>query len=306
MKSWIPFYQSTIEPIYPWQQFASSKYSKQYPIYAGKNLYINKHLKYKENLYSHSPQENFSIQVAENLYMNTILIDSIYQAIYTSELYKPGHYMYSDLGFYLFQQMIENITGEKLNRYTDSCFYSRLGATRLTYKPLEKYNVEEITPTENDLVFRKQIVHGYVHDPGAAMLGGVSGHAGLFSDANDLAKYMQMLLNKGIYGDVKYLDKKLIEKYTSCVECRNGNRRGLGFDKPENDTTKNGPTFKGISSESYGHTGFTGTMVWNDPSTGIMYIFLSNRVYPDAADNKLVEMDVRTNIQKAIYDAVIK
>jgi beta-N-acetylhexosaminidase len=154
-------------------------------------------------------------------------------------------------------------------------------------------------------VFRKQILQGYVHDPGAAMLGGVSGHAGLFSNANDLAKFMQMLLNGGEYGGQQFLDRKQIEEYTSCVACENGNRRGLGFDKPENDTTKNGPTFRGISPESYGHTGFTGTMVWADPETGILYIFLSNRVYPDAVYNKLAEMDVRTNIQKAIYDALI-
>ncbi len=306
LKSWIPFYQSTIEPIYPWQKFASSRYSKQYPIHAGKNLYINKHLRYKENIYSHTPDEHFTIQVADNIYMNPVLIDSIYHSIYTSELSKPGEYAYSDLGFYLFYQMIESITEQKFDHFVDSCFYAPLGATRLTYRPLEKFSREEIAPTENDLVFRKQIVHGYVHDPGAAMLGGVAGHAGLFSNANDLAKYMQMLLNGGTYGHVEYLDKKLIKKYTSCVECRNGNRRGLGFDKPENDTTKNGPTFKGISSESYGHTGFTGTMVWTDPSTGIIYIFLSNRVYPDASYNKLAEMNVRTEIQKAIYDAMIK
>ncbi len=306
LKSWIPFYQSTIEPIYPAQKFASNKCSRQYPIHAGKNLYINKHLKYKENCYSSTPNEQYSIQVADHLYMNSNLVDSIYQSIYASELSKPGKYVYSDLGFYLFFEIIENITGKKFERFVDSCFYAPLGATRLTYKPLEKYSLEEIAPTENDLVFRKQIVHGYVHDPGAAMLGGVSGHAGLFSDANDLAKYMQMLLNGGVYGGREYIDKKLIEKYTSCVECRNGNRRGLGFDKPEKDTSKNGPTFNGISPESYGHTGFTGTMVWADPATGILYIFLSNRVYPDAYGNKLVEMDVRTNIQKAVYDAMVQ
>jgi CubicO group peptidase (beta-lactamase class C family) len=174
----------------------------------------------------------------------------------------------------------------------------------LCYKPLEKFEKSSIAPTENDLVFRKQIVQGYVHDPGAAMLGGVSGHAGLFSNANDLAKFMQMLLNGGTYGGDKYLDRKQILEYTSCMACENGNRRGMGFDKPENDTTKNGPTCKGISAESYGHTGFTGTMVWADPSTGLLYVFLSNRVYPDAVYNKLAEMDVRTNIQKAIYDAM--
>jgi beta-glucosidase-like glycosyl hydrolase/CubicO group peptidase (beta-lactamase class C family) len=306
LRSWIPFYQSTIEPVYPDQKFSSYRYSRQYPIQIGTNIYVNKHLKYKQNCYSHSPNETFNIQIADGLYMNHGLIDSIFYWIYASDVSRPGKYVYSDLGFYLFYQMIERLTDQKLEFFVDSCFYAPLGASRLTFKPLQKFQIDEIAPTENDLVFRKQIIQGYVHDPGAAMLGGVSGHAGLFSNANDLAKYMQMLLNGGKYGGKEFLNKKLIEKYTSCMECRNGNRRGLGFDKPEIDPKKNGPTFTGISSESYGHTGFTGTMVWADPSTGILYIFLSNRVYPDAINNKLLELNLRTNIQKAVYDAMIR
>ena len=129
--------------------------------------------------------------------------------------------------------------------------------------------------------------------------------ARITDNANDLAKMIQMYLNEGTYGGIRYLDKKQVEKYTSCTECRNGNRRGLGFDKPEPDKDKNGPSIDNISLESYGHTGFTGTMVWADPATGILYIFLSNRVYPDAVSNKLAEMDVRTNVQKIIYEAMI-
>lgn len=305
LTSWIPFYQSYLEPIYPKQKFASSRYSRRYPIKIGRRFYVNKHLKFKDGCFSYEPTVRYRIQVADGLYMNRSLVDSIFLAIYDSDVNKPGKYLYSDLGFYLFCKMIENLTELPMDYFTESYFYKPLGATTLGYKPLTKFERDRIAPTENDLVFRKQIVHGYVHDPGAAMLGGVSGHAGLFSSANDLAKYMQMLLNGGSYGGEEFLDKSLIDKYTSCVACYNGNRRGLGFDKPENDTTKNGPTIKGISQDSYGHSGFTGTMVWSDPSTGILYIFLSNRVYPDAINNKLLEMNVRTNIQQVVYDAMV-
>lgn len=306
LKAWIPFYQSYLEPVYPNQKFASTRYSKRYPIKLGKRFYVNKHLKYQEACFSPEQTIKYGIKVADGLYMNRLLVDSLYLSIYASDIDKPGKYRYSDLGFYLFCRMIEGLTEFPLDYFVRNYFYQPLGATSLGYKPLDRFGKERITPTENDLIFRKQIVQGYVHDPGAAMLGGVSGHAGLFSNANDLAKYMQMLMNGGNYGGEKYLDETLIDKYTSCVACDNGNRRGLGFDKPENDTTKNGPTIKGISPASYGHSGFTGTMVWADPSTGILYIFLSNRVYPDAVNNKLLELDVRTNIQQVVYDAIIE
>jgi beta-N-acetylhexosaminidase len=306
LQPFIPFYMSTLDPVYPNQEITSTRYSKQYPIMLGKNMFVNRQLKYTDNCYSREPDPDYPVEIADGLYMNTARIDSIFQTIYASDVNKPGKYAYSDLGFILFYQMIERMTGKELDAFADSCLYVPLGATTLTYKPLQKFDKGRIAPTENDLIFRRQIVQGYVHDPTAAMLGGVSGHAGLFSDANDLAKYLQMLLNDGCYGGEKILDDGLIKKYTSCIACENGNRRGLGFDKPEADTTRNGPAFKGISQESFGHTGFTGTMIWADPSTGILYIFLSNRVYPDAVNNQLLEMNIRTKVQKAIYDARIE
>ncbi|MBN1599399.1 MAG: serine hydrolase [Bacteroidales bacterium] len=306
LKAWIPFYRTALEPLYPNQKVASNKFSKRYPYQIGNHYFINKHLKYVDSTFSRTRSDLYSVEVAEGLYMNPILIDSIYLKIYASEMDEPGEYKYSDLGFYLFQRMIERQTHKPLDRFVDSCFYQPLGTTTLGYHPLERFSKDRIAPTENDMFLRRQVVHGYVHDPGAAMLGGVAGHAGLFSNANDLAKYMQMLMNEGTYGGKEYIGKKLIRHYTSCQDCDNGNRRGLGFDKPEIDTTKNGPAFRGISTNSYGHTGFTGTMVWADPETGILFIFLSNRVYPEAFNNKLIEMDVRTNIQRAIYDAIIE
>ncbi len=159
-------------------------------------------------------------------------------------------------------------------------------------------------PTENDDYFRNQVVQAYVHDMGAAMLGGVGGHAGLFSNANDVAKMMQMFLNGGVYGGKQYLSKEVIDLYTSCVDCPE-NRRGVGFDKPEMTCEKVGPTCASVSAESYGHTGFTGTMTWADPATGIVYVFLSNRIYPTSENKKIIRLNTRTNIQEVFNKAIL-
>ena len=304
LKSWIPFYISTLEPVYPDQKFASNKFSFSYPIQIGPNYFANKHLKYKEGCFAKEYSGEFPVQVAEKLYMNKSLIDTIYNTIASSELNGEEGYKYSDLGFYLLYKIIDDSITSGFRNYLDSEFYKPLGANSMGFCPLERFGKNQITPTENDLVFRKQLIHGYVHDPGAAMLGGVCGHAGLFSNANDLAKLMQMYLNGGSYGDKKFVKEKTVKYFTSCQECKNGNRRGIGFDKPETDTTKSGPTYEGVSADSYGHTGFTGTMAWVDPEHEIIYIFLSNRVYPDAVNNKIVEYNIRTDIQKVVYEAI--
>jgi beta-glucosidase-like glycosyl hydrolase/CubicO group peptidase (beta-lactamase class C family) len=304
LKSWIPFYISTLEPVYPDQKFASNKFSYSYPIQIGPNRFANKHLKYKEGCYASEYSTAYPVQVAEKMYMNRSYIDSIYNAIANSELNGTEGYKYSDLGFYLLYRIIDDNISSGFRNYLDSEIYRPLGAYTLGFCPLERFGKDQIAPTENDLVFRRQLVHGYVHDPGAAMMGGVCGHAGLFSNANDLAKLMQMYLNGGTYGGKKYIKEKTIKYFTSCYDCKNGNRRGMCFDKPETDTTKSGPTYEGVSPDSYGHAGFTGTLVWVDPDYEIIYIFLSNRVYPDAINNKLVEYNIRTDIQKIIYEAM--
>jgi beta-N-acetylhexosaminidase len=304
LKSWIPFYISTLEPVYPNQKFASNRFSFSYPIQIGPHRFANKHLKYKEGYYDKEYSTEFPVQVAEKMYMNRSLIDSIYNTIANSELNGEEGYKYSDLGFYLLYRIIDNKISSGFRDYLDSEIYRPLGAYSLGFCPLDRFNRKQIAPTENDLVFRRQLIHGYVHDPGAAMLGGVCGHAGLFSNANDLAKLMQLYLNGGTYGGRKYIKEKTIKYFTSCVDCRNGNRRGMCFDKPETDTTKSSPTYEGVSAKSYGHTGFTGTIAWADPEYEIVYIFLSNRVYPDAINNKLVEYNIRTDIQKIVYEAM--
>jgi CubicO group peptidase (beta-lactamase class C family) len=161
-----------------------------------------------------------------------------------------------------------------------------------------------LVPTEDDLLFRHQQLRGYVHDERAAMFGGISGHAGLFGNALDLAKLFQMMLNNGEYGGERYISEKTIKLLTRDRLGIEGNRRGLGFDKPETDVTKPSPACLSASAESYGHTGFTGTMVWVDPAYDLIFIFLSNRVYPDATNNRLIEMNVRTNVQQMVYNAL--
>ncbi len=305
LSAWIPFYWQTLEPIYPDQDLFKTRYSENYPLQVGPNVFANKHLKYKDGYYQTTQDSIYSVKVAEALYLNRSFSDSIWQKIAASKLDAPGKYLYSDLGFYLFPLIIQRLSGLSFEHYVNSMFFAPMGAYTLTFNPLDEFRKEQIVPTENDLVFRKQIVQGYVHDQGAALLGGVSGHAGLFSNANDLAKMMQMYLNEGVYGEIEFLSKRQVRNYTSCLACENGNRRGLGFDKPEPDANSMGPVFKGISLESFGHAGFTGTIAWADPSTGILFIFLSNRIYPDPVDNKLIKLEVRSKVHEAIYKAAL-
>ena len=170
--------------------------------------------------------------------------------------------------------------------------------------PIKNHLSDKIIPTENDNYFRRQLLQGYVHDPTAAMMGGVSGHAGLFASANDLGVLFQMLLNQGQYGGKTFFKPETIQLFT-CPQFI-GNKRGLGWDKPEPDINKNGPTSSMCSPQTFGHTGFTGTCVWADPTTKLVYVFLSNRVYPSAENNKLVDMNIRTKIQDVIYNSLLK
>jgi CubicO group peptidase (beta-lactamase class C family) len=306
LKAWIPFYLNTLEPIYPWQKLYSTNYSRSYPIQLSKHFYANKHLSLRSGFYTYNRDENHPYQVSDHMFMRRDLKDTIIQTIINNGLNGNEDYLYSDLGFYLLQHIIEAKFNMPLNQVTDSLFYRPLGLKHLTYNPENRFGMEHIVPTENDLIFRKKIVHGYVHDPGAAMLGGVAGHAGLFANANDLAKLFQMYLNKGEYGGERFISEKIIEKFTEYGNLRKNNRRGLGFDKPQPDTSKASPVIKEIPHESFGHTGFTGTMAWADPKNGILYIFLSNRIHPDVMNTKLITMNVRTEIQQVIYDELLE
>lgn len=303
LPAWIPFYQRTYQTLFSDEELFSRSLSLTHPFRLANNLFLNRNHRFTEGIFSPRPDSDFYIRVAENLYMNRSYIDTIYRLIDESELRPGKEYLYSDLGYYFLLRAIEGLTFDRLDYFVEQQFYSRLGASTMGYLPLRKFSKSRITPTENDLAFRRQTLQGYVHDPGAAMLGGVGGHAGLFSNANDLAKLMQMYLWKGEYGGERFFQPSTIELFTSCQFCDSGNRRGLGFDKPEIDPKKNGPSSKLASPESFGHSGFTGTIAWADPVHQLVYIFLSNRVYPDQLNNLLTELNVRTRIQDVIYQS---
>ena len=303
MKAWIPYYYETLEPLDTSLALTSNKFSRTHPLKIGEGLYFNRHVKYVDGVYQKQYSPEYPHQVADDLYMRADWKDTIYKRTYDSELISR-EYRYSGLGFYMFQQIIETVTDTMLYPYVWHNFYNPLGAFTLGYKPLSRFPRERIVPTENDTYFRRQLLHGHVHDMGAAMLGGISGNAGLFGSANDLAKMMQMFLNGGSYGQHRYISQSTLDLYTSCYNCEE-NHRGFGFNKPvywEEDT---GPACNSASPASFGHSGFTGTLAWADPEYELVYIFLSNRVHPDMGNNKLIDLNVRTEVQQVVYNALM-
>lgn len=306
LQPFLQFYLATLEPVFKNQQLITSSISDANPIRLGPGQYLSRYTQFKTSLVSPIWSESFPHKVAENLYILKSWPDSMYLGIANSSLRTKKEYVYSDLGFILFRQLVDTVTRVSFDHFVDSVFYKKLGAGSLCFNPLSRFDKSCIVPTENDQLFRHQQLQGYVHDQRAAMFGGVSGHAGLFGNAVDLAKVFQMNLNRGEYGGERYLSEKTIDLFTKDRHGMEGNRRGLGFDKPEPDITKPGPSCLSASQESYGHTGFTGTMVWVDPVYELVYVFLSNRVYPDASNNKLIEMNVRTDIQQVLYNAIMK
>lgn len=226
--------------------------------------------------------------------------DTVMKLIYNSKLIPKKKYLYSDLGFYLLARSIENITHSRLDSYTDSLFH-KLGAYKTCYCPHHLMLDSICAPTEFDKLYHRNQLQGYVQDMGAALMGGISGHSGLFSNADDLAKYMQMLLNGGVYGGEKFFDKKTVDLFTGRYK-NEKNRRGLGFDK--NTDTGAGSASSLSSAKGFGHTGYSGTFVWADPDTKIVFIFLSNRIYPDAENNKILELNVRKRAQSLIYKSL--
>jgi beta-glucosidase-like glycosyl hydrolase/CubicO group peptidase (beta-lactamase class C family) len=253
-------------------------------------------------LYSKLPNSNY-YQVADSLFINKTIKDSI--LIYLKKNITPNPNIgtvYSDIGFILLKYAIENITKMGLDEYVYQNFYKPLNIKRLCYLPLNKYSKKEIAPTEYDSIFRKQLIWGYVHDGNAALLGGISGHAGLFGNAESIAILLQMLLDSGEYGGTKVLKQETIQKFTSVYFDKN--RRGLGFDKPALNG-QDSPACALASPQSYGHYGFTGTMFWVDPQYDLIYIFLSNRVYPTSQNTKISQKSIRTKVQQAIYESFI-
>ncbi len=273
LKAWIPFYRETLD--------SSGRL--------------------RTDLYSTELKQNFTLPVAKNLYLRKDWADTVWNRILTSPLENKGRYVYSDLDFYFLAAIAERITGKKLNAYVEEQFYKPMGLTRTAYNPLKKFPAAEIAPTEHDLTYRGQLLQGYVHDPGAAMFGGVAGHAGVFAQAEDVAVIFQMLLNGGSYGGKRYFKKATVDKFTAYNS--KISRRGLGFDKPSANNEDAGPAGNRVSGYAFGHQGFTGTCAWADPATGIVFVFLSNRIYPSQDNNNINRKNTRTVAQDYIYEA---
>ncbi len=278
LKAWIPFYKATLDSI-------TSKPLEKY--------------------YRTKRSEKFNIKVAENLFLRTDYKDTIIQRIADAPQREKIGYKYSGFAFYLFKKYLEEQYHKTLDELDNSLFYAPLGAKTLTYKPLDKFNKSQIVPTEKDDYYRYQLLQGYVHDMGAAMLDGVNGNAGLFGSSIDVAKMMQMYLQNGYYGGKRYLKKRTLKKFNTAYYKKDSIRRGLGFDKPQINK-KEKATCDCVSYESFGHSGFTGTYTWADPESGIVYVFLSNRVYPNMSNRGLTKQDIRTKVQRIIQDAIIQ
>jgi len=276
LQAWIPFYLKTLD-------------STKHP---------------SEEYYRTEISRKFNLKVSNNLYLRSDYKDSIIDIIAKTDLLDKQQYKYSDLSYFLFKDYLEKYYRKNLNDLTQSHFYKSIGANRTTYLPIEKFDLNEIVPTEKDEYYRYELVHGYVHDMGAAMQGGIGGHAGLFANANDVAKLMQMYLQKGYYGGKRYFQPSTIDTFNHRYFEDKKVRKGLGFDKPQLVEAEKA-TCSCVSDKSFGHSGFTGTYTWADPESEIVYVFLSNRVYPTAENRGLVNENIRTQIQQYIQDAII-
>jgi CubicO group peptidase (beta-lactamase class C family) len=264
---------------------------------------LRKNGKFKGRTFKKRTSGRYPIKITESLYLHKKYKRKIDKAIVDSPLNEEPGYVYSGLTFLLFPELIKELTGERIDSFLYRYYYDPLGASRLTYRPSDHFNLDEIIPTEVDTMFRHQLIHGYVHDEAAAMLDGLSTNAGLFANALDLGKLCQMLLNQGSYGGQRFLKEETIKEFTRYQFADQGNRRGLGFDKPPLEY-RDGASYvaRSASPDSYGHSGFTGTFFWSDPANKTVFILLTNRVYPTRANSKLYRMGLRPRMHQAIYD----
>lgn len=277
LKAWIPYWSESQRKNGKWRwNTVKTDSSRRFPTrLEGTGLFLHKDFKEKK----------------------------IYKMIRKSEVSEDKTYLYSGLFFYLIPELVERLSGVEYEEYLNNNFYQPLYAETLGFNPTNRFSLNRIVPTENDTFFRQAQLQGVVHDEGAAMMLGVSGNAGLFSNSMDLAKVYQMLLNDGKYGTTQYLKAETVKEFTSVQFPENDNRRGLGFDKPLLEYNERiSSVAKDASPESYGHTGYTGTLVWADPANDLLFIFLSNRVYPNRNNSKIYSLNVRPNIHNLVYE----
>ena len=271
---WIPFYKKTLDSL-------DNKPSKKW--------------------YRSKKDDDFNIKVVENLFLKNLFLDSIQSNILYSQLSAKKEYVYSDLPYYFMKTYLEKKNNSNLDYQLKKKFLTTIGANNTSYNASSAFKKNRIVPSEIDNYFRHETLVGFVHDMGAAMQGGIGGHAGLFSNSNDVAKIMQMYLQRGLYGGLTYIDGITLDYFNTCYFCDQNNRRGIGFDKPQIDDSES--TCGCVPNSSFGHSGFTGTYAWADPENHIVYVFLSNRTYPTMDNNLLSKNNVRTEIQKIIYES---
>ncbi len=274
---WIPFYKETLTK--------SRRNPQPSPTY-----------------YRRIKDSRYNVPITEKLFLREDYVDVIWNQIRTSKLHSTRSYKYSDLGFYLLSEVVQQLTGQPIDEYVDQELYQPLGMQTATYNPWEKFPIQRIVPTEEDKYFRRQKVQGYVHDMGAAMLGGVSGHAGLFANATDVATLMQMLLQKGEYGGNRFFDSTTVKYFTRREPL--STRVGIGFDLLKTNPNMKIGMPKDASGRTYGHIGFTGTCTWVDPDHNIVYVFLANRTYPSKDNYRINKLGVRSSILSVVYEAM--
>lgn len=306
------FHESGILPYIPYYTFAIDKNSYSGSLLSSRKTSIHnvrfsgmwgqKNYKFRPNLIADINSPTFSYPVSEKMYASKEMQQTLLTEVINTNLRRQNRYAYSCLNFMLLKEVVENISKQDLNEFVQSNFFRKLGAITTTFQPLKYMSIDNIAPTEKDDFFRKQLVRGYVHDEGAALLGGISGNAGLFSNANDLAKLYQMYLNGGKYGGERFVSDDTMQLFTTTKS--SVSRRGLGFDKPDVRNNNASPTSPQAPISVYGHTGFTGTSFWVDPDNQMIYIFLSNRVYPSRSPNRLSTLNIRKRIQDELYNAI--
>lgn len=277
LKGWIPFYVETLDTL--------------------------QERKPSDTIYTTTPDSIHVVRVAENIYLRRDWTDTIYNRILQSSVSNIGNYIYSDLDFIFLGKIVEQISGMSLDQYVEKNFYAPLKLNSTAFRPRDHFALNNIAPTEAEPIFRRQLLRGDVHDPGAAMFGGIAGHAGLFSDAYDIAVLCQMLLNGGKMNGTRFFKKQTVDYFTAYHA---NSRRGLGFDKPERDNYIRIEPYPTISAspQTFGHTGFTGTCVWIDPAHNLIFIFLSNRVYNNGDVNRFLRMSVRPKVHELIYQSL--
>lgn len=303
LPSWIPFYQEAIDKdSYDGRLFSARK-DAHHPLQLGTTSWANPKFKFKSEYVSSVKTGDYIVQICDSLWLNRSFRKVIEEKIAEAPL-KQKRYVYSDVGFILLGMLVEQLAGMSMEAYLQREFYEPMGLEHTGYLPLRRFAKSEIVPSNKDCFLRKEILQGFVHDEASAFFGGLAGNAGLFSTARDVARVYQMLLNGGEIDGQRYLSKETCQLFTT--ETSKISRRGLGFDKPDADDPKKGNCAPAAPAEVYGHTGFTGTCAWVDPVNELVYVFLSNRIYPDVTNRKLNQLHIRERIQGAIYDAMKK